>query len=246
MNYSISEDFENRKKFIADISQTQFLARLIDSTLLKTNATKDDFIKLCLDANKHHFKSVCIPPSYISLAKEYCQNVLVCTVIGFPNGYTTTQNKILETKEAILIGADEIDFVQNVTCVKSNDWDKLEFEYKGILSAADGKVTKIILETSLLTPEEIEKCTKIAVNCGIHIIKTSTGFGSRGATQNDINIIQSTIQSILKENTHSNLSIGIKASGGVRLFEDAVNMIQCGATRIGTSNGVQMLIGKIS
>lgn len=236
---SLRQDFNSREKFLRNPQDAKLLVPLIDSTLLKPNATKIDFLNLFSDANQYSFKSVCIPPCYVSLAKEHCKTSLLCTVIGFPNGYNTTQNKVKETEEAVALGADEIDFVQNINFVKSNAWNNLEIEYKKIIKAAKSKMIKLILETSLLTDNEIEKCTWIAAECGIDTIKTSTGFGSRGANENDIKIINATLQNFF----HSEiLRVGIKASGGIKTFSDALKMIRLGATRIGTSNATQIIV----
>jgi len=235
---SIREDFHNRELFLNDQTQHNALAKLIDSTLLKMDATQDAFLKLFSDANQYQFKSVCVPPSMVKLAHLHCKDVLICTVVGFPNGYNTTHNKVLETQNALDKGANEIDFVNNVIFVKSNMWIELQNEYSALVNSAQKNVTKLILETSLLTKEEIVKCTQLAIEAGVNIIKTSTGFGSRGASLEDISLIQKTLHEF---DDKTKMKVGIKASGGVRTREDALNMLKAGATRIGTSNGATMV-----
>ncbi len=230
-NSSIKEDFKNRDKLLKEKTN---IADLIDHTLLKMDAQENDFLVLFEQANEYKFKSVCVPTSVVKMAKKHCKSSLICTVIGFPNGYATTVNKVTEMHEALENGADEIDFVNNVILVKSQKWDDVLKEYCEIVKSSQNKVTKVILETSLLTEKEIIQCTELAAHAGVNIIKTSTGFGKRGASVEDIVLIKATLQKISEKNK---TLIGIKASGGVRTFEDALKMIQNGATRIGTSNG---------
>lgn len=235
---SVIDDYHTRDLLLQNPDDSKILAQLIDSTLLKIDASVNDFLKLFSDANQYLFRSVCVPPSYVDLAKKNCQNILVCTVVGFPNGYSTIQNKLNEIEEMHTFGLDEIDFVHNITFVKSNHWTKLEHEYSEIVKKSQGKVTKLILETSVLTDDEIAKCTILAVNAGISIIKTSTGFGNRGANADDIGIIHNALTRVFGM---SKPTVGIKASGGIRTKVDAINMITLGATRIGTSYGAQFM-----
>lgn len=234
LNQTLNEDFQNRSLFLENHNNHRVLAKLIDHTLLRIDATDDDFLKLFAEANQFLFKSVCVPPACVALAKHHCSQVSICTVIGFPNGYSTTESKIFETKDAIANGADELDFVNNIIYVKSKQWNKLQLEYEKIVEASDARITKLILETSLLTPNEIIKCTELAAEAGVNIIKTSTGFGKRGASTEDIDLIAS----ILNKYQYP---VGIKASGGIRTYEDALLVIKHGATRIGTSSGVLMI-----
>lgn len=239
---SIVNDYHTRALFLTDEKHLDILAQLVDSTLLRIDASQDEFLKLFADANKYLFKSVCVPPSYVALAKEHCTHVLVCTVVGFPNGYSTIKNKLNEIDEVCDYGVDEIDFVHDITLIKSNNWSCLEQEYLQVVRAGQGKVIKLILETSVLSADEIIKCTQIAVNCGVNVIKTSTGFGRRGADASDIDIIRNVLKQIFGQSTPG---VGIKASGGIRTIHDAICMIKLGATRIGTSNGAQFMHNSI-
>jgi len=235
---SILSDYQTRELFLAHQSDMILFAQLIDSTLLRINASMHDFEKLFADANQYRFKSVCVPPSYVYMGKQHCTNSLICTVVGFPNGYNTTNNKMKEIDECLHDGADEIDFVQNLTFVKSQNWKALKHEYLSLVQASSKRVTKVILETSVLSDDEIKACTLLAVECGINIIKTSTGFGSRGANPNDIYVIKNALKELFGE---AQPTVGIKASGGIRTRKDGIDMLQLGATRIGTSNGAQFM-----
>ena len=239
---NISRDFEKRQKFLSQES-LEDLAGLLDSTYLKPDANwKENIQILCQDAFKHGFASVCIPPSFVKQASDFFasldKQVDVCTVIGFPLGYSSTVAKTAEIERAIADGAEEIDFVQNVTLVKESNWTELHREFKEVVSASQGKLTKVILETSLLTQQEIMACAKAALEEGVSTVKTSTGFGSRGASLEDMEIIASVTKSFQEE--HGKLA-GIKASGGVRSIEDAKKMLAAGATRLGTSNAVAII-----
>lgn len=230
---TIIKDFELNE--IAIQNNFQNLNRFIDHTLLKPDASKLQFEKLFDEAILYNFRTVCIPPTYVKLAANYfksnaIENTGVCSVVSFPLGYSTSKNKIKETIECLKNGATEIDFVQNVTFVKNKQWKLWEEECAEILKVADENVVKIILETSLLTQEEIIECCKRALSCGVHYLKTSTGFGSRGATLEDLELMRGTLKS------HD--SAGIKASGGIKTRADAIAMIKAGATRLGTSNSV--------
>ena len=207
--------------------------RYIDSTLLKSDATIEDITKLCQDARKYHFASVCVNPYYVPLAKELLEDstVQVCTVIGFPLGMNTTNVKVYETVEAIEYGADEIDMVINIGALKDKEYEYVKREIEEVRNVLDGKVLKVIIETCYLTEEEIIKMTEICNETFVNFIKTSTGYGSRGAILEDIKII----------NEHKNEVLEIKASGGIRTKEDASKFIEQGVTRIGTSNAVKMM-----
>ena len=206
----------------------------VDHTLLKQTATWEDIRKICDDGMKFKVASICIPPSYVKKAKEYIKskesNLNVCTVIGFPNGYNTSEVKCFETKNAIENGADEIDMVINLGWVKENKYDLILQEIMKIKQICNDKVLKVIIETCFLTDEEKIKLCEVVSNSGADYIKTSTGFGSKGATAEDI--------IILNENISKNLKI--KAAGGISSIEDAEKYIELGASRLGTSKIVSI------
>ena len=231
----VKKDFETVDSILQQ-QKVQNIVRLIDSTLLKPQFQKQNMIELCNEAKEFHFRSVCVPPCYVSLASKILNHsdVAVCTVVGFPNGYSTIKAKCFEAKQALEEGATEIDFVQNISFVKSENFNDLEKEFVALVEVVQNKVLKVILETSLLTEDEIYRCTHLAAQCGIHIIKTSTGFGERGASLNDIATIKKALDEHVKK---TNVRLGIKASGGVRNIQDALSFVQAGATRLGTSNG---------
>ncbi len=207
----------------------------IDYTNLKAIATIDDIKKLCDEAIKYHFNTVCVNPCYVEIAASYLKNstVNVCTVIGFPLGANTINTKEFEAIDAINNGADEIDMVINIGALKNKDYDYVKKEIENIRDAIDGKTLKIIIETCYLTKEEIKKMTEICNETFVNFIKTSTGFGTRGATEEDIKII----------NENKNDLLEIKASGGIKTLEDAEKFINLGVTRIGTSNGIEIMNG---
>ena len=207
----------------------------IDHTNLKAIATTADIKKLCDEAIKYHFSTVCVNPCYVEIAKSYLENstVNVCTVIGFPLGANTINTKEFEAIDAINNGADEIDMVINIGALKNKDYDYVKKEIENIRDAIDGKTLKVIIETCYLTKEEIKKMTEICNETFVNFIKTSTGFGTRGASIEDIEII----------NENKNDLLEIKASGGIRNLEDAEKFINLGVTRIGTSSGVEIMNG---
>lgn len=203
-----------------------------DHTLLSVSSTEEEIKALCDDGLKYGTASVCIPPCYVKLAKEYTNGKLpICTVIGFPNGYSSTDNKVFETECAIRDGADEIDMVINVGMLKSGKYDAVLDEIKRIRSAARNKILKVIIETCLLTYDEKIKMCKIVSESGADYIKTSTGFSSGGATLDDIKL--------MKENVAPHLKI--KAAGGISTLIDAENFIKAGASRLGTSRIVKII-----
>ncbi len=214
------------------------LNKYIDHTLLKPEATKDQIKKLCEEAKEYDFKSVCVNPTQVAYAKELLSgsDVLVCTVIGFPLGANTTAVKAFETEDAIKNGADEIDMVVNIGAIKEQNFDLVKEDIKAVVKSSDDKLVKVIIETCLLTDEEKRKLCQIVIDAGADFIKTSTGFSTSGATKEDITLFKEEVGN----------KIGIKASGGVRNIEDANVMIKCGATRLGTSGGVQIINGKNS
>lgn len=212
------------------------IAKYIDHTLLNAEATKEQIEKLCQEALKHNFASVCIPPSYVPLAKQLLQQqeaVKVCTVIGFPLGYNLSRTKAFEAQQAILLGADEIDMVVNQTMIKNKDWKGVENDIKEVKIACQDKCLKVILETAHLTNEEIVEVCKIAEIAGADFVKTSTGFGKSGASFEAVECMRSSISDKVK----------IKASGGIRDTQTAQSYIDLGASRIGTSSGVAIVEG---
>lgn len=209
------------------------LNNYIDHTNLKNTATLKDIEKLCNEAIKYHFSSVCVYPYYVPLCKKLLDKtpVAVCTVIGFPMGENTKETKVFEAINAIENGASEIDMVINISALKNKDYKYIKEEIEEIRDAIDGKVLKVIIETCLLTEEEIVKMTQICNETFVNFIKTSTGFGTYGARVEDVKLI----------NDNKNEVLEIKASGGIKTLKDAEDMINAGATRIGTSNGVSIM-----
>ena len=211
-------------------------AKMIDHTLLKTDAQKKDLDKLLLEDKKNNFMSVCVSPIWVKYAAEQLKdtNVKVCTVIGFPQGATPTEVKVFETKNAIENGATEVDMVIPVGVLKDKDYIAVENDIRAVVEAAKSKaLTKVIIETCLLTDEEKIMACKLSKSAGADFVKTSTGFSTAGATVKDIRLMRETVGE----------QMGVKASGGVRSREDADAMIKAGATRIGTSNGVKIVEG---
>lgn len=204
----------------------------VDHTLLKPIATWEDIKKICDEAKEMKVASVCIPPSYVKQASEYLKDEIpVCTVIGFPLGYSTTKIKIEEAKDAIQNGAKEIDMVINIGDAKAGLFDKIEEEIRQIKEAVGSHILKVIIETCYLTENEKISLCKAVSNAKADFIKTSTGFGTNGATLEDIKLMR---ENVSKETR-------IKAAGGVKTIEDAENFIKEGATRLGTSSICQVL-----
>lgn len=209
----------------------------VDHTLLTQNATWEDIKQILDDGIKYNVASACIPASYIKKAKEYVGDKLpICTVIGFPNGYSTTAVKIFETEDAIKNGADEIDMVINITDVKNENFDAILEEIKDIHKACNGKILKVIIETCLLTEEEKIKMCEIVTKSGAEYIKTSTGFSTGGATFNDIALMKKYVGKDVK----------IKAAGGISSLDDAAKFMELGADRLGTSRIVKIIKGENS
>lgn len=212
------------------------VAAMIDHTLLKPEATKEQIETLCKEAKENNFFSVCVNPTWVSMAKELLNgsSVKVCTVIGFPLGASTSETKAFETKNAIEHGADEVDMVINIGALKDHNDELVESDIRSVVEAAKDKVlTKVIIETSLLTKEEKIRACELSVKAGADYVKTSTGFSTGGATFEDIALMRKTVGP----------NIGVKASGGVRSTEDAQRMIEAGATRIGASSSVAIING---
>ena len=214
----------------------QNLNQIIDHTILRPDITIEDIRKLCIEAKEHNFYSVCVNPSYVSTAYQFLKNtkIKVCTVIGFPLGATTNLSKVYETTVAISDGANEIDMVINIGFLKSGRIDLVEREISAVRDNCNNACLKVIIENSLLTNEEKVLACKIAKECGADFVKTSTGFFEYGAKVEDIKLMKEAIGN----------SIGIKASGGIKTYEDAISMINAGATRIGSSNSVEIIKGK--
>lgn len=212
------------------------LARMIDHTLLKPDATQEMIDKLCEEAKEYQFASVCVNPYWVKRSFEHlgATNVKVCTVIGFPLGATTKEVKAYETAKTIEDGATEVDMVINNGALKSKQYDVVEEDIRAVVEAAKGKaLVKVILETGLLTDEEKVKACELSKKAGADFVKTSTGFGHGGATYEDIKLMRETVGP----------EMGVKASGGVRDFEGAMQLIEAGATRIGASSGIAILNG---
>lgn len=206
--------------------------KLIDHTYLKAFGTKKDIDKLLEEAKEHNFKSVCVNPAHVKYCAESLQGteVLTCTVIGFPLGANTIETKVFETLNAISNGADEIDMVINIGKFKDKDYDYIEDEINQVCHAAMGKTVKVIVEMCYLDDEEIKTVSQIVGKTNATFIKTSTGFGTSGATKEAVKIMKDNVAG--KE---------VKAAGGVRTIEDLKAMVEAGATRIGTSNGVSLM-----
>ena len=208
----------------------------IDATNLSKCATANDIMKLCEEAKKYHFPTVCVSPYYVKACSEYLKGTTteVCTVIGFPNGYSTKEVKQYEAIDAVNNGAKEIDMVININALKNKDYDYVKDEIELIRDSLDGKVLKVIIETCLLTDEEIVKMTEICNETFVNFIKTSTGFDKEGVTIHDMELI----------NKHKNEILEIKASGGINSYEKCVKFIELGASRIGTSHIEEIMKGE--
>ncbi|MCC9137189.1 deoxyribose-phosphate aldolase [Pontibacter silvestris] len=212
------------------------IASYIDHTLLKPEATADMILQLCDEATKYEFAAVCVPPYYVALAKERfgaASQVKVATVVGFPLGYQHPKAKFLETHQAVSDGASEIDVVMNIAAFKSGRYAEIENELGDLAKFCHLKEAelKVIIETALLSPEEIEKACEICVAAGVDFVKTSTGFASRGASVSDIELMRRVLPDYIK----------IKASGGIKTLADAQALIKAGADRLGCSASIQIV-----
>lgn len=215
------------------------MAKMIDHTLLDPTATVDDIKQLCQEALEHEFASVCVHPIFVPLAAEILKNssVKVTTVIGFPLGANTSETKAFETRNAIKNGADEIDMVINISALKSGAYDLVQSDIRSVVDATKNAgvtsdiIIKVIFETCYLDEDEIEKASKIAKDVGVDFIKTSTGFGSEGAKLEDVSLIRKIV----------GRDVGVKAAGGIHNFEEALDMLDAGANRIGASAGVNIV-----
>jgi deoxyribose-phosphate aldolase len=233
----VSAGAERLSSSLGGIPQDQNLAGMIDHTLLKPDATPDQIAQLCFEARKYGFASVCVNPAWVQLCAQLLQGspVKVCTVIGFPLGASAPEVKAFETQNAIEHGATEIDMVLNIGALKARDLELVAKDIRGVVSVthARGLIVKVILETVLLTDEEKTLACLIAKEAGADFVKTSTGFAGGGATVHDVSLMRQVVGP----------EMGVKASGGVRTFEDADSLIKAGATRIGASAGVKILQG---
>ena len=204
----------------------------VDHTLLSQGATWEDIRGICDDGIRYSTASVCIPASYVKAAKEYVGDRLkICTVIGFPNGYSTTAVKVFEAADAVKNGADEIDMVINIGWAKDSRWDDLLEEIRAVKSACGDRILKVIIETCLLTDEEKIELCKIVSKSGADFIKTSTGFAGGGATREDVALFAANVEPHVK----------IKAAGGISSLKDAEDFISLGASRLGTSRIVKIV-----
>lgn len=218
----------------SDIMEVKEILAKVDHTLLKPESTWEQIKEICDDGMKYETASVCIPPSFVKQAAEYVQGKLpVCTVIGFPNGYNTTEIKCAEAAYAVKEGAAEIDMVINIGWVKEQRWEDLLQEINRIKDACDGRLLKVIVETCLLTDEEIKKITEIVSASKAEYIKTSTGFSTEGATFHAVKLFADNVFNGTK----------IKAAGGISSMEDAEKFIALGADRLGTSRIVKIVKG---
>lgn len=221
---------------VAFNNESTNLSSMIDHTLLKPDAMAKQIKKLCKEARENKFASVCINPYHVPLAVECLRGseVKVCTVVGFPLGATTTRTKVAEAKEAVENGVSEVDMVINIGALKSGDIDAVRNDIESVVIAVKGRaLVKVIIETCLLTDEEKVKACQIAKMAGADFVKTSTGFSTGGATVEDVKLIKQVVGT----------EMGVKASGGVRSFATAINMIKAGANRLGTSSGVAIVKG---
>ena len=219
------------KKETIKMADVKKILSMCDHTLLGVTSTWEEIKKICDDGMKFGTASVCIPPSYVKKAKEYVGDKLaICTVIGFPNGYSTTAVKVYETADAIKNGADEIDMVINIGDLKDKRYDEILAEINAIKAACDGKILKVIIETCLLTEEEKIKMCEIVSASDADYIKTSTGFSTAGATKEDVALFAK----------HTTGGKKIKAAGGIASLQDAEDFINLGADRLGTSRIVKL------
>ncbi len=211
------------------------LAQYIDHTLLKPDATEQQISAVCNEAKQYNFASVCVNPTHVKLAEKLLENsgVKVCTVIGFPLGASSSQVKVFETEQAIKDGATEIDMVINLGALKDGNHTLVEQDIAGVANAAhkSNAICKVIIETSLLNQQEKIKACRLSQQAGADFVKTSTGFSGGGATVEDISLMRETVGP----------DMGVKASGGIKTYADAQNMIQAGATRLGASAGIRII-----
>jgi deoxyribose-phosphate aldolase len=209
------------------------IAKLIDHTLLQATATPEEIARLCQEAAKYHFASVCVNPCHVAQCAKLLAGtgVAVCTVIGFPLGANTPQTKAFETREAVANGATEVDTVINLGALKAGKRDTVYDDIKAVIGAANGALVKVIIEACYLTDEEKVLACQIATQAGANFVKTTTGFGPTGATAHDVSLMKASIGP----------GVGVKASGGIHSYQDAMSMIEASATRIGASASIKIL-----
>ncbi|WP_170243334.1 deoxyribose-phosphate aldolase [Streptococcus suis] len=214
------------------------LNKYIDHTILKPESTEQQVAKIIEEAKEYDFASVCVNPTWVAYAAKRLAGteVKVCTVIGFPLGANTPAVKAFETKDAIANGADEIDMVINIGALKSQNYDLVLEDIQAVVEASGDKLVKVIIETCLLTDEEKVKACQLSQEAGADFVKTSTGFSTGGATVVDVTLMRQTVGP----------DMGVKASGGARIYEDALAFIEAGATRIGASSGVAIMNGAVA
>lgn len=214
------------------------ISKYIDHTLLKANATDGDIKALCIGAEKYDFASVCVNPYNVPTAKKLLlkSSVKLCTVIGFPLGAAKSEVKVFETQKAVLDGADELDMVMNIGKFLSADYEFVSSDIKQVRAVCENKILKVIIETAYLTNELKIKACKLAKEAKADFVKTSTGFAPAGAKAEDVKLMRLAVGS----------EMGVKASGGIKDYETALKMINAGATRIGTSSGIEIMQGKVS
>ncbi|HBE88672.1 MAG TPA: deoxyribose-phosphate aldolase [Elusimicrobia bacterium] len=224
-----------RVSFCNPGSGASSIAGMIDHTLLKANATQEEIGKLCEEARKYKFASVCVNPGYVAMSSRLLRGsgVMVCTVIGFPLGSTTPTVKAIEARDAIANGADEIDMVINIGALKSGNDALVLDDIRAVREATRGKCLKVIIETSYLTKEEKVRACRMSKQAQADFVKTSTGFGSGGATVEDIALMRETVGP----------EMGVKASGGIKDAKAAEDLIKAGATRLGTSASIAIVSG---
>lgn len=212
------------------------LAKLIDHTLLKPDASVAAITKLCEEAKENHFASVCVNPGFVPLAAKLLKgsDVKVCTVVGFPLGATLPESKAYEAKLAVEAGAEEVDMVLNISMAKEHDYKYVEDEIRLVKESCEGRLLKVILETCLLTDEEIVETSKASKRAGADFVKTSTGFSKGGATVHAVSLMRQTVGN----------DLGVKASGGIHTREEALAMVEAGASRIGASSGLELIKGE--
>ena len=238
VGHIISAGAERLTSTLGGIPHDQNIAAMIDHTLLKPDVTPDQIAQLCYEARKYGFASVCINPAHVKLCADLLRgtNVKVCTVIGFPLGASSPEVKVYETETALREGATEIDMVINIGALKGGDHTLVARDIQGVVQVthAAGAIVKVIIETSLLTDDEKVTACLLAKEAGADYVKTSTGFAGGGATVQDVALMRRVVGP----------EMGIKASGGVRTFEEAKSMVAAGATRIGASAGVKIVQGE--
>lgn len=211
------------------------LAASIEHTNLQPNATKEDIIKLCDEAKGYHFYGICVSPYFVQLAKKELTGtaIKIVSVVGFPLGYSTVAAKVEEAKKAIISGADEVDMVININAFKSGDYATVQNDIQAVTTVChlQNKQVKVIIETAYLTPEEIDKACRICIDCEVDYVKTSTGYAPQGATVESVKLLRSILPAKIK----------IKASGGIKTHDFAVELMKAGATKIGTSSSLNII-----